>query len=72
MFTTLVNNLSEAVFWAQAQFYIADNVKDVAISVEEKGVEIEVAIFVTKTGLNDVRGTDSVLDESERCALRCQ
>ena len=54
----------EAVFRAQAQFDIADNVKDVAISVEEKAVEIEFAIFVTKTDLNDVRGTHSVLDES--------
>ena len=56
----------KAIFRGQANFDLADKLKDVAVSVEKKRVEIEVAIFVTKTDLYNVKGANSILNINYR------
>ena len=59
--TTVGIKLGEAVFWAQAKFGLTDNIKFVAVFVEEKTFEVEMAILGTKVDLNDVGSANCVL-----------
>ena len=60
-FTTVSISFFKAIFRAQAELDVADNIKGITIFVEKKSIETEVAIFDTKTDLYDVPGTNGVL-----------
>ena len=64
--TTVCIILLKAVFRLQAKLNLTNNVKIAVAFVEEKNIEIEVAIFFSKTNFHDVSSANSVLEVDYR------